>query len=82
MSVNILKLTGNLLVILSLSGCAALGLSPDTSGAAFPARPILPVVDDAALKCLSDETYKKLLLRDQLRRQYAEQLEKLSNAAK
>lgn len=44
-----------------------------------PARPVLPIVQPAALMCLDDETYKELLLRDTLRRQYAEKLEVLIN---
>jgi len=41
-------------------------------------RPVLPSISQDELSCLSDETYRKLELRDRLRRQYAEQLEVLN----
>lgn len=46
----------------------------------MPERPVLPVVDPEELGCLSDEAYERLLMREQLRRNYAEQLETIIRA--
>lgn len=40
-----------------------------------PERPALPALIAEELACLSDEAYRKLLERDRLRREYAEDLE-------
>lgn len=40
-----------------------------------PERPALPAVEAQALQCLSDDTFSRILEREQLRREYAEELE-------
>ncbi len=80
MKERILVTTGKAMLIAAISagvsGCSLIpGIAADTSGSNFPARPSLPPLDASELQCLSDDAYKRLLLRDQLRRQYAEQLE-------
>ena len=40
-----------------------------------PQRPVMPHVEEHELECLSDETFSRLLERERLRREYAEDLE-------
>jgi hypothetical protein len=46
----------------------------------LPERPLLPRVYDAELSCLSDETYRRVVERERLRREYAETLETIIRA--
>lgn len=41
----------------------------------LPERPLLPRVYEAELMCLSEETYRRVVERERLRREYAEILE-------
>jgi uncharacterized lipoprotein YajG len=43
----------------------------------IPDPPVLPTVRADELKCLSDETYAKLVVRDKLRKQHANELRAL-----
>ncbi len=63
------------LIALTQSGCSTFKGLIDSSGSSFPARPALPVIEAHELSCLNERTYRRLLMRDQLRRQYAEMLE-------
>lgn len=68
-----------LLMCLLLAGCAT---KPTTFYLSKPARPILPTIDATALECLSDDTYRAIVMRDSLRRWYAEELEAIINSTR
>ena len=57
------------------SGCAAVRYVPAPLEA--PPRPVLPRIEAERLQCLDDATYRALVERDRLRREYAERLEAL-----
>lgn len=63
--------------LLLLAGCAS--APPQvrylSTPLPLPPRPVLPALPGAELQCLSDATYRDLVRRDRLRRDYAEQLE-------
>lgn len=60
---------------LFVSGCAQQPIQYVTNPLTLPVRPVLPALTQDDVQCLSDEAYKKLVRRDMLRRQYAEELE-------
>ncbi len=66
-------------IILAITGS---GCSSTTQKAQYqmialplPARPALPIIQPMELECLSDETYRALVKRQRLMREYAEELE-------
>lgn len=61
-----------LLICMLLAGCAS---KPTTFSLAKPPRPILPTIPAEQLECLPDDTYRAIVMRDSLRRWYAEELE-------
>lgn len=64
-----------LAVTIILPGC---GLQPThaiSEPLPLPVRPLLPALSASDIACLSDDTYKRLVIRDRLRREYAEELE-------
>jgi hypothetical protein len=68
-----------LLICLLLAGCAH---NPTTFYLSKPARPILPTIDATALECLSDNTYKAIVMRDAMRRWYAQELEAIIDSTR
>lgn len=62
-------------LMLSLAGCASQPVEYVTAPLPKPPRPELPTLSGEELECLSDEAYRKVVTRGQLRRDYAEQLE-------
>lgn len=62
-------------LVLTLAGCAAPPTEYVTAPLPMPPRPELPSLSGEQLQCLSDEAYRDLVRRDQMRREYAEQLE-------
>ena len=63
-----------LLLAAALSGCTS-PVRQVSQPLPLPARPLLPRVYEAELACLSDESYRRLVERERLRREYAETLE-------
>lgn len=63
------------------SGCAT---PPDvgyvTQPLPLPARPVLPRLTATDLACLPDDAYRRLVERERLRREYAEELEAIIRA--
>ena len=57
------------------SGCATVRYVP--APLETPPRPILPRIEAERLQCIDDATYRALVERDRLRREYAERLEAL-----
>lgn len=47
-----------------------------------PARPTLPTVKASELQCLDPDTYRRLVRREQIRRDYCEKLETTIDAAR
>lgn len=75
-------MTGRTIACLSLaaavlSGCAAPEVRYMTVPLPCPERPVLPGISEADLACLSDAAYRRLVERERLRREYAEQLDAL-----
>lgn len=62
-----------LLLCLLVSSCATRVVYMNTP-LPLPQKPLLPTINASSLQCLSDETYKNLVRRDVLRRQYSETL--------
>jgi hypothetical protein len=60
------------LICLLLTGCAT---KRNTFYLTKPPRPVMPAIEASQLECLSDETYRAIVMRDSLRRWYAEELE-------
>jgi len=46
----------------------------------LPPRPNLPTIKESELQCLTSDTYKKLVERDRLRKNYAETCEAVVNS--
>ena len=67
--------------VLLMSGCGvppAEGVTvPVVVALESPPRPILPQVTEEELQSLSDESYERLVTRQRLLRQYAEELEEI-----
>ena len=57
------------------SGCTVSEKRYVTEPLPLPVRPVLPQLSADEAACLSDETYRRLVDRDRLRREYAEKLE-------
>lgn len=57
------------------SGCSAPEVRYVTRPLELPVRPLLPGIQPAEFACLSQETYGRLVERERLRRNYAEELE-------
>lgn len=62
------------LIAFALSGCAQ-PTRHVSQPLPLPERPLLPRVYEAELSCLSAETYRRVVERERLRREYAETLE-------
>lgn len=65
-------------ILLGSSGCTA----PHARGISDlppPVRPQLPTVAARDLQCLTPDTYKTMVMRERLLRQYAEELETVIN---
>lgn len=73
-----MRLVAVVLLAAVLSACAG---TPETryrtQPLPCPERPLLPRIEAAALACLDDDTYRRLVERQRLRREYAEELEAL-----
>lgn len=63
---------------LSLAACSSTTYQPVAP--TLPPRPVLEPVPAAALACLADDTYRRLVLRDQALKAYAAELEDILNA--
>ena len=61
------------LALLLLGGCTA--STPLVLTSTCPPRPVLPAVKAAELQTLTDETYRKLIMREQALKTYARILE-------
>ena len=57
------------------SGCARTRTVYLAEDLPLPDRPVLPRLTPGELQCLSEDAYYRLMMRDMLRRQYAEELE-------
>lgn len=57
------------------SGCAQPEVRYITRPLDLPVRPILPGIKPAEFGCLDRDTYRRLVERERLRRNYAEELE-------
>lgn len=68
------RLIAVLVLLLSLPACSTT-VTTRVVAPEIPQRPELPTVSAAELQCLSEEAYQKVLRREQLRRNYAEELE-------
>lgn len=68
-----------LLLAAALSGCTP-PVRQVSQPLPLPERPLLPRVYEAELMCLSDETYRRVVERERLRREYAEILETIIRA--
>lgn len=69
------------------SGCAARHGEPPVAEVLrvppyVPLRPVLPRLSADDLSCLSDDVYRRLVTRQRLRREYAEQLEAILGVAR
>lgn len=62
------------------SGCAFTGARYIQEPLPLPPRPVLPALTAEDLACLPAEVYERLVRRDLLRRQYAEELEAIIRA--
>jgi hypothetical protein len=67
------------LIAFALSGCAA-PVRQVSQPLPLPERPLLPRVYESELACLSDESYRRIVERERLRREYAETLETIIRA--
>lgn len=61
------------LVTILVLGCATPTVAKPV--VALPERPELPTVTEAEVSCLSQDTYRRVILRQVLLREYAEKLE-------
>lgn len=79
MSKRVLKvvIAASLIMIgsLNLLGCAQQPVLYLNKSLWKPERPVLPVLTESDVQCLSKEAFFKLFNRDRLRREYAEELE-------
>jgi len=66
-----------LLVLTAISGCQWLPERVEFVCPPIPetVRPVLPRISADELQCLGDDTYRKLMNRETIRREYAEDLE-------
>ena len=62
------------------SGCATTDVRYVAQPLPLLARPVLPRVAKKELACLLPDTYRRVVLRDRLRREYAEELEAIIKA--
>lgn len=71
-----------ILISLLLSGCASTPTVEYQAVPAWliPAQPDIPKIQSTDLKCLSDETYYSLVVRDRALRNYAAELRALLEA--
>jgi hypothetical protein len=67
------------LIAFSLSGCMAAARQV-SQPLPLPEPPLLPLVYEAELSCLSAESYRRIVERERLRREYAETLETIIRA--
>ena len=63
------------LLCLALAACASHEVRYVPTQCPDIPRPVLPIVPEEAMSCLSDDTYFDIKQRDQLLRQYAEKYE-------
>ncbi|MDH5185204.1 MAG: hypothetical protein OEX12_15080 [Gammaproteobacteria bacterium] len=56
-------------------GCAHTEMVYVSERLSLPVRPILPSLSSDDLQCLSDDAYRRLVERNRLRREYAEEME-------
>ena len=64
-----------ILTILGSTACTHVETQYITSPLTIPERPVLPVLSADDLQCLSDDAYRRLVERNRLRREYAEEME-------
>lgn len=73
---GLMLVTVVILAIAGSGGCST--VQPDNhrlTELPMPARPILPIISAEELQCLPEETYRALVTRQRLMREYAEELE-------
>lgn len=61
-----------LLLVFLLAGCTS---NPSSFHLTKPPRPVLPTLTDADMACMDNDAYNRLIMRDRMRRWYAESLE-------
>ena len=70
-----------LIIALSVALCAC-ATNPATFYLSRPERPILPAVSGDDLQCLTDDVYRRIVMRDAMRRWYAEELESIIDSTR
>ena len=68
-----------LALCVALCACAT---NPATFYLSRPERPILPNVDASEIACLADDVYRRIVIRDAMRRWYAEELESVIDSTR
>jgi hypothetical protein len=77
---TLLLIIAMIIVAVVIPGCSPQPTRYVSEPLPLPVRPVLPALSANDIACLSDDTYKRLLARDLLRRQYAEELEAIIRA--
>lgn len=63
------------ILMLILCACQSRPLgAPYAIDLPIPPEPVLPVINESELECISDNTYKQLVIRDIVRKYYAKTL--------
>lgn len=70
-----MKILALIFAMALVAGCGKVCVKPKFDP---PPRPTLPTITEAELQCLSDATFSLLLQREQMRRNYAEDLEAIA----
>ena len=81
-SQSLLLLIAMLAVVLVLPACSPTPVRYVSHPLPLPVRQTLPAVSAEELSCLSGDTYRRLVDRDRLRREYAEELEVIIGATR
>ena len=63
----------------TLTACAT---NPATFYLSRPERPILPALEASEIACLADDVYRRIVMRDAMRRWYAEELESIIDSTR
>lgn len=76
----LLLIVALLAVTVSLPACSTQPVRYVSEPLPLPVPPVLPALTADDLACLSDDAYRRLVLRDMQRRQYAETLQAIIRA--
>jgi hypothetical protein len=76
----LLLLLALLAVVIVLPACSPATVRYVSEPLSLPPPPVLPALTADDLACLSDDAYRRLVLRDMQRRQYAETLQAIIRA--